>query len=360
MRDGIIIKIIGEEELYYIDEELTRKIISDIHIKYGHIGVKKIWLIYRENYYTKNDLSIIKGLCKTCKICMLGKYKNFHNKNTVESIIVKEPLEIIAIDYLSNLIKTRSGYKHILVIYDLFSKYVKFYPTKKTNKWETIRCLNEYIQEMGNPQKILTDNGTYFTNQTFKEYWEKQNIKIIHTTIRRPNANPSERLIEECLKYLRIEAQEEHREWDTKLIDIEKYINETPNTVTKIPPIIVMKNKLPDRPWQREMKSSQEIHRIIRTRVQKKAEKYKKKMNSKIKRKTKFKEGDLVIIRRHRVTNLRKNICKKLVYPYDGPYRISKVIGNNTYELKNVQSEIIKGRYHVEMIYPYHDGNKMY
>lgn len=108
IKNNMIIKIIGEQELYYIDGELAWEIIADIHVRYGHIGIRKTWMIFRENYFSKHDLTIIKDFCKTCKICNLGKYKNFHNRNTVESIRVTRPLEIIAIDYLNNLITTRN------------------------------------------------------------------------------------------------------------------------------------------------------------------------------------------------------------------------------------------------------------
>ena len=125
IKEGFIIKKFDDLELYVIDEQLALEIIDDLHINYGHIGVRKTWEIFRENYYAKNDLTLIKAVINNCELCCMGKYKNYMNKNTIESIVVKSPLEIVAIDYISNLISTKEQYKHILVIYDIFTKYTK-------------------------------------------------------------------------------------------------------------------------------------------------------------------------------------------------------------------------------------------
>lgn len=59
-----------------------------------------MWMIFRENYYCKNDLALMKQITRTCHLCCLGKYKNYKNQNTVESIVVKELKQIVAMDYL--------------------------------------------------------------------------------------------------------------------------------------------------------------------------------------------------------------------------------------------------------------------
>lgn len=39
-------------EVYLIDRENTKNIAQVIHIKYGHIGIIKVWLIFCENYFS--------------------------------------------------------------------------------------------------------------------------------------------------------------------------------------------------------------------------------------------------------------------------------------------------------------------
>lgn len=125
IKDGFIIKIFDEQEVYVIDKILADKVILDLHLRFGHIGIRKTWKIFRENFYAENDITIAKSCINTCQLCCLGKYKNHVNQNIVESIVTEKPLEMIAIDYISNLVPSENGYKHLLVIIDIFSKFIK-------------------------------------------------------------------------------------------------------------------------------------------------------------------------------------------------------------------------------------------
>ncbi|KAK9887623.1 hypothetical protein WA026_023582 [Henosepilachna vigintioctopunctata] len=89
LKENIYIKIIGEMELYIIEEELAVNILKELHEQYGHIGARKLWLLYRENYFTKNDQSLTKRITSKCKICQLVKSKNIINKNIDKTIIAK-------------------------------------------------------------------------------------------------------------------------------------------------------------------------------------------------------------------------------------------------------------------------------
>lgn len=204
IKDQFIIKKFQDQELYVTDENLAKTIIKDLHIKFGHIGIRKTWKIFRENYYAKNDVSITKICLNKCELCCLGKYKNHINQNTVNSIVVSHPLEIVSIDYISNLVTSTNKNRHILVIVDLFSKFVKAYPCQKCDTNTTILLINKYYREIGKPRKILTDNATYFNNDRFKSFCHENNINLNFTSIRHPQGNPVERYNQEVIKFLRL------------------------------------------------------------------------------------------------------------------------------------------------------------
>lgn len=354
LKDDIIIKRIGEQELYVIGEDLTTQICNDLHVRFGHTGIRKTWTIFRENYYCKYDIRLFKQIINKCKLCCLGKYKNHTNQNTIGSIIATHPLQIVAIDYISNLITSDDEYKHILVLYDVYTKYVKLYPSKRCNTNITILGINEYYREIGKPLTILTDNATYFDNDRFRKFCRENDIKLVFTSIRHPNANPVERYNQEVIKLLRLYAHDRQTTWTHYINIIEDYINQTPNTNTHISPILLMKNILPTRPW--EIKDKQDIEKLhlqAKEQLYKTATKYQQKANSKIKKRTKFKFGDLVIIKKLRVPNKKLNVCAKLQLPYEGPYKIIKILGENVYEIIDTQTNIVRGKFHINLIYPY-------
>lgn len=354
MKKGLIVKMFEEQEVYVIDERLSMKVINDLHERFGHCGIRKTWKIFRENFYAKNDITIAKICINNCELCLMGKYKNHVNQNTIESIIVKKPLEIIAIDFISNLVSSTNKNRHIFVILDIFTKFIKLYPCKNCNTNNVIIFINEYYKEIGRPNKILCDNATYFDNIRFRNFCNENNIKLNFTSIRHPNGNPVERYNQEVIKILRLYVHEKHNQWEEYLNKIEYYINNVPNSITHISPILIMKNILPARPWEIEHKDDiEKIHHLVKDRIYKNAYKYRQKVNQKIKKQTKFKLGELVIIKSLRTPEYKKKLCAKLKLPYEGPYKISKILGENTYELFDERRKILRGKFHINLIYPY-------
>lgn len=62
-------------------------------------------------------------------------------------IIAKNPLEIVAIDFISNLIPSNEESRHIFVITDVFPKFVTIYPCSRTKTKTVKKCLTEYLME---------------------------------------------------------------------------------------------------------------------------------------------------------------------------------------------------------------------
>lgn len=215
--DDVYIKLTGDKELYMISENLANKILEQLDIKYNHIGARKTWLIFRENYISTTDMRLIKNITNKCEICQILKSKNYKNQNIPRNIIPKGKLDIIAIDFLGELIESNNGNKFILAIVDLFSKLIKTYPCKRTTVDNIKHCLENYFQEIGKPKHIIMDNATYFQNNRFKKYCKQNNIMINIISIRHPQSNPSERYIQEILKFLRIHVQNNHKYWDNEL-----------------------------------------------------------------------------------------------------------------------------------------------
>lgn len=353
IKDDFIIKMYNNNELYVIQQKLAEQIIKDLHTRFGHIGIRKSWMIFRENYYSKNDLQITKSVIKECHLCCVGKIKNRVNQNRVESIVVTERLELVALDYVSNLITSQNGFKNMLIVTDIFSKYTKIYKTKRCNTKTTIAIMKDFINGVGKPRKVLVDNATYFSNDRFKTFLNTIGIEVIFTSIRHPNANPAERYVQETIKFLRLAIERNHTEWCRQVLKIESYLNNVPNTITEISPIKIMFNQEPQRPWKKTDNIKYEIILDqVRKRLERNSIRYKKRANKNIKNPISYEIGDLVIIKSLRVSNKKYKICAKLKLPYEGPYKVLKRTSHSTYEIGDLNDNI-RGKFHVEVIYPY-------
>ena len=72
---------------------------------------------------------------------------------------------------------------YIISIIDHFSKFAKNFVIDKKD-WNT--KIKKFIDLLGKPQKILTDNGTEFKNKKFNNYCHKNEINLIHGRPRHP------------------------------------------------------------------------------------------------------------------------------------------------------------------------------
>lgn len=353
--EGKLCKSIKEEKRYVTTREHALLIGKYFHEEYGHIGMRKLWLMFRETYNCKKDVGVMKKIVSGCHLCCLAKYKNHINRNEVKNIMENEPLGLIAIDFLSNLVRSK-GFKHMLIIVDVFTKFTRIYPCKRNNTDTAINCIELFMLELGKPKRILADNATYFTNNRFKNYWLDRNIALSYCSVRHPQGNPSERYVQEVIKYLRIMVYyDRHVNWHNYIAKIEKYINEVPSTVTQETPQVLMKRENPQRPWETEVVTDENfIIRLnkVKDRIRKNNEAYIRKETKKIKKKVQFNIGDKVIVKHLRVANREQGINAKLLLPYEGPYIIGGKFGD-TYELRRIQDESIRGKFHIQMLYPY-------
>lgn len=353
LEEYLVKKKIGNKSVIVITPKFLEEISLKLHQSYCHIGIRKLWLMIREAFYCINDYKIIKEVIKFCHQCQLSKEKNYHLEPDFRNIIPENKLDLVAIDYLSNLPRSSKGYKNVLVIYDIYTKFTQLIPTEKCNTETTLCGLNTFITEFGKPKAILTDNATYFNNERFRETLNNIGIKTYYSSIRHPQSNPSERIIKEVIKYLRIILEDNHHLWVKKIKIIESLLNDTPNTTHLESPILLMTGHPPKRNWKNEETINiDERLAEVKEKLINKA-RYRKRQQDKKKRRTIiFNINDLVLVRTLRVTDVRRKVVAKLTKPYQGPYKIISRVGD-TYELMEEETETSKGKFHASSLIKY-------
>jgi len=79
----------------------------------------------------------------------------------------------------SKLSKHNKGYKYLLNVIDLFSKYVYSIPLKSKSQHE-VAIAFEKLFINNKPDKVWTDQGSEFINKTFKKFLTDHNIELYH------------------------------------------------------------------------------------------------------------------------------------------------------------------------------------
>ena len=82
----------------------------------------------------------------------------------------KKPFSCWSIDYLPKLPVTIDGYKHCLILVDVFSKWIELYPMKtksSTEVWDVM--FNNVFSRYGLPSEIRCDRGTKFAGKVIEK-----------------------------------------------------------------------------------------------------------------------------------------------------------------------------------------------
>ena len=96
------------------------------------------------------------------------------------------PFDTIHVEHFGPLPSISSKRKHILVVIDAFTKFVKLYPTKFTSTKEVIGALEKYLQYYSRPRRIVTDRGTCFTSFEFEDFLLKRNVLHVKLAVASP------------------------------------------------------------------------------------------------------------------------------------------------------------------------------
>ena len=120
-----------------------------------------------------------------CEDCI--KYKRINNNqsrpkmfNNTEHIL--GPEDILEIDILSNL-PNSAGYRNIVTMIDVFSRYLFAYPTQNVTAKTIGRCIVDVMTRHGSlPTLILSDEGSQFRSEVVAEITQILDTQISHAS----------------------------------------------------------------------------------------------------------------------------------------------------------------------------------
>ena len=172
-----------------IPTTLRRNILKELHS--CHVGSSRMKELARSYLWWPNLDKDLEEVCNTCPEC-LSQRATPPKAELHPWEWPAQPWHRIHVDYAGPV----EG-RYFLIIVDAHSKWVDVYNTKGTTSAETIRCMQHSFSQFGLPISIVSDNGTCFTSQEFKEFAENSGIKHITTAVYKPSTNGlAERMVQ--------------------------------------------------------------------------------------------------------------------------------------------------------------------
>lgn len=349
-----------EEPRLVIHAQGVERVLREGHggLSGGHFGTEITYKKLRKEFYWPNMYKMVEDYVQTCPVCQRkGKPKKV---NELRPITVSRPFELIGIDMVGPLKLTNSGNRYIIVMTEYLTKWVeaKAVPNKEAGTVAEF-LYNNVITRYGTPERMITDQGKEFENETIKALQTVMNIKGVHSTPYHPQSNGQvERTNKTLCDTLKAYTIEKGDEWDRWLPStLYAYRTMTQSSTKFTPssllygfemktPIILDKYKdLPDK--ERLIQTAREYANLVEVRLDKtrnvakdnirKAQEVQKHQFDKKVKKDVFKEGDEVLMRDSAQDNVHGN---KFEDKYKkGTFKIVQNFGNGTYKIQENQPE---------------------
>ena len=206
---------------------------------------------------------------------------------------------------------------------------------------------------------ILSDNATAFRGKVRQKAMAENNVRVTHCSAYFASGNPTERILHGITIFLRILCHKKHSGWFDKYRIIEDILNKTPHGVTKIAPEKLFTGKEPAQlfvglPNTVNVPTNEEVDECKKTylRLVEKAEK-RKKVAKRYRHKWNLQVGELVWVRDKHLGSMLKGKYFRMGLLYKGPVRISKILGDHTCEVANLESNKPESRVHKQLLRKY-------
>ena len=103
---------------------------------------------------------MVKEIVDKCEGCQF--YSNMSHKpmSALKTIPLIWPFAVWGLDMVGPLRTGRSGFTHVLVAVDKFTKWIEAKPNKNLEASTAVSFIRELIFRYGVPHSIITDNGS--------------------------------------------------------------------------------------------------------------------------------------------------------------------------------------------------------
>ena len=203
---------------------LRQRIIWEYHDAplSGHPGAEETLRAIREHFIWPGMSREIRRYVAGCHLCICCKPVHGRQKIGQRPRPARTAWETVAVDLMGPYPRSNKGNRFILVVTDMFSRWVEAFPLRQSTATKLTQVLeNEVFSRWGYPRRILSDNGTQFTGHVWTEASRHWDSELWTTPAYHPQANPTERRNQEIKKGLRLRLQPgNQRTWDQYLPEL--------------------------------------------------------------------------------------------------------------------------------------------
>jgi len=331
----------------------------------GHGGTAKTTELIQRKYYWPHMRDLIKDYVKNYDMCQRTKAVRHAPYGLLQPNEVPEkPWKSISMDFITDLPKSE-GYDTILLVIDRLTKMSHFIPCyKDINARQFAKTFIKEIFRLHRlPKDIITDRGTIFTSDLWKETTKLRGIERRLSTAFHPQTDgQTERTNATLEQYLRAYSNYQQDNWCELLPTAEFAYNNGYQETIKHTPFFANYGINPEyetighlmQGKDTPLEEMSQLHDVLRAEISEAQIRQKEYYDQHRKPDPNLKSGDMVWFLTRNVRTTRP--CKKLDYKKIGPFKILAKIGSSAYKLNLPDTMKIHNTIHISLLEPYEDN----
>ncbi|KAL5497311.1 hypothetical protein EMCRGX_G013768 [Ephydatia muelleri] len=198
---------------------LRQMVLEELHNKSGHLGTHKTLEKVKERFFWQGYEQDVRNMVQQCERCQKRTNPVPTQHAPIGTIESNHPFQKLSWDIMGPLPAAASGCRYILVVTDLFSKWVEAFPLKSTDSLTLARVLvDEIVCRYGVPHYLHSDQGANFVSTVIQSLCSKLGIKRTQTTPYHPQGNGQvERFNRTLEAMLSKVVADNQKDWDEHL-----------------------------------------------------------------------------------------------------------------------------------------------
>lgn len=342
------------------------------HDQMGHFSLEKTVTRIQNHLWFRNMRRYVRKHIRGCFECLLAKAPGGRKPGKLHPPrMPSRPMIKLHVDHLGPFPRSNSGNMHILVVVDAFSRYLKLYAVKSTTSAETVKKMDNFINQFGAPEEIVSDRGAAFMGSDFQQFCTKYNVRHQPIASRYPQANGlAESKMKNIIPVIVTSVNFKEEKWDRNLVAVERKLNTTFNKTIATTPFECLYGY---QPTFEDAKMVQIARReptttateSIRERAKEKAEEAQRKNKEYFDRKrfdgVHYEVGEIVSVRSAPTATGQPT---KTQLKYKGPYVVLQNVATDIYKVEKLTGQSLPGTrvmttHVVHMkLYKYHDEDE--
>jgi transposase InsO family protein len=211
----------GPERKLFVPTDVRQRVLFSYHDEAlaGHPGAEETERSIAQHFHWPKLQESVRRYVRRCLLCAQYKCGSSQPAAPQKPRQPKRPFEAIACDLMGPYPRTPSGNRFILVVTDLFSRWVEGFAIPTSTTSVIVRLLEEEVfTRQGYPGAIITDNGSQFTSRRWTRACRHWQTRTWTTAPYTPRENPTERRNQELKKALRFRlVGRGQNTWDSEL-----------------------------------------------------------------------------------------------------------------------------------------------